>query len=94
MDRNHYVDLRQSYLALQVKFVKGLGYETHISKEIEEEHKIDAKEDEQTEEEVQESPVFLVFYVHNILRSIFSNVEVYIKNQQIYKSNGLPAHKY
>ena len=27
------------------------------------------------------------------MQSIFSNVEVYIKNQQIYKTNGLYAHK-
>ena len=27
--------------------------------------------------------------MNNILHSIFSNVEVYINNQQIYKSNGL-----
>ena len=28
-----------------------------------------------------------------MLHSIFSNVEVYINNQQIYNSNGLYAHK-
>ena len=27
------------------------------------------------------------------MRSIFSNVEVYINNQQIYNSNGLYAHQ-
>ena len=27
------------------------------------------------------------------MHSIFSNVEVYINNQQIYNSNGLNAHK-
>ena len=31
--------------------------------------------------------------VNNIIHSIFSNVEVYINNQQIYNSNGLYAHK-
>ena len=30
-DRNHYVDLRQSVLALKLKFVKGRGYETYES---------------------------------------------------------------
>ena len=34
-----------------------------------------------------------VTYVNNIMRSIFSNVEVYITNQQIYNSSGLYAHK-
>ena len=31
--------------------------------------------------------------MYNILHSIFSNVEVYINNQQIYNSHGLYAHK-
>ena len=30
-----------------------------------------------------------VTYVNNKMHSIFSNVEVYINNQQIYNSNGL-----
>ena len=34
-----------------------------------------------------------VTYVNNILHSIFSNVELYINNQQIYNSSGLYAHK-
>ena len=33
MDRNYYVDLRQSFLALKLKFVKGRGYDTYESKE-------------------------------------------------------------
>ena len=32
-DQNHYVDLRQSFLALKLKFVKGRGYDTYESKE-------------------------------------------------------------
>ena len=32
-DRNYYVDLRQSYLALKLKLVKGRGYDTYESKE-------------------------------------------------------------
>ena len=32
-DRNYYVDLRQSFLALKLKFVKGRGYDTYESKE-------------------------------------------------------------
>ena len=31
-DRNCYVDLRQTYLALKVKLVKGCGYETYKNK--------------------------------------------------------------
>ena len=37
-DRNYYVDLRQSFLALKLKFVKGRGYDTYESKE-KKEHK-------------------------------------------------------
>ena len=32
-DRNSYVDLRQSSLALKLNFVKGRGYDTYESKE-------------------------------------------------------------
>ena len=32
-DRNYYVDLRQSFLALKLKFVKGRGYDAYESKE-------------------------------------------------------------
>ena len=38
-DRNFYVDLRQSFLALKLKFVKGRGYDTYESKENKKEHK-------------------------------------------------------
>ena len=58
----------------------------------EKEHKQTAKaEEEETAEE--DAPVPLVTHVNNILHSIFSNVEVYINNQQIYNSIGLYAHK-
>ena len=32
-DRDYYVDLRQTFLALKLKFVKGRGYDTYESKE-------------------------------------------------------------
>ena len=38
-DRNYYVDLRQSFLALRLKFVKGRGYDTYESKDKKKEHK-------------------------------------------------------
>ena len=79
-DRNYYVDLRQKYLALKLKLVKGHGYETYNTKEVKKEHKEEAKAEE--EETAEEEPVPLVTHVNNILHSIFSNVEVYINNQQ------------
>ena len=91
-DRNYYVDLRQTYLALTLKHVRGRGYETYNTKEVKKKHKEKPKaEEEETAE--QEAPVPLVTHVINILRLIFSNIEVYINNQQIYNSNGLYAHK-
>ena len=38
-DRNYYIDLRQSFLALKLKFVKGRGYDTYESEEKKKEHK-------------------------------------------------------
>ena len=91
-DRSYYVDLRQTYLALKLKLVKGRGYGTFNTKEVKKEHKEEAKaEEEETAEE--DDPVPLVTHVNNILHSMFSNDEVYINNQQIYNSNGLYAHK-
>ena len=34
MDRNYYIDLRQTYLALKLKLVRGRGYETYNNKEV------------------------------------------------------------
>ena len=91
-DRNYYVHLRQTYLALKLKLVRGRGYETYKTKEVKNEQKEEAKaEEEETSEE--EAPVPFVTHVNNILHSIFSIVEVYINNQQMYKSNGLYVHK-
>ena len=91
-DRIYYVDLRQTYLALKLKCVIECGYEIYNSKEVKKEHKEEAKAEE--EETAEGAPVPLVTHVNNILQSIFSNVEVYINNQQIYNSNGLYAHKF
>ena len=94
-DRNYYVDLRQSFLALKLKFVKGPAYDTYESKEEKKEHKDESVvfTETGTDESDEEEEVARVTYVNNIMHSIFSNVEVYINNQQIYNSNGLYAHK-
>ena len=91
-DLNYYVDSRQTYLALKLKFVKGRGYETYNTKEVKKQHKEEPKADVETEEE-QEAPVPLVTHVNNILHSFFSNDEVYITNQQTYNSNWFYSHK-
>ena len=80
-------------MALKLKFVKERGYDIHVSKG-KKEHKdgsfifTETRTDEEEQEEVSR-----VTYVHNITLSIFSNVEVYINNQQVYNCNGLYAHK-
>ena len=93
-DRNYYVDLRQSFLALKFKIVKRRGYDKYESKEKKKEHKDESVVFTETgtdDEEKEEVP--RISYVYNIMQSIFSTVEVYINNQQIYNSNGLYAHK-
>ena len=93
-DQNCYVDLRQSFLALKLKFVKGRGYDTYESKEKKKEHKDESVVFTETgDDDSEEEEVARVTYVNNIMHSIFSMVEVYINNQQIYKSNGLYADK-
>ena len=82
-------------MALKLNFVKGRGYDTFESKEKKKEHKDDSVVFTETEnDDSEEEEVARVTYVNNIMHSIFSNVEVYINNQQIYNSNGLYAHKF
>ena len=93
MDRNYYVEMRQTYLALDLKFVNGRDYGTYNTKEAKKEHKKEPKADAETGGGEHEVPVPLVTHVKNILHSVFSNVAVYINNQQTYKANKLYAHE-
>ena len=73
-DRNYYVDLRQSFLALKLKFVKGRGYDTYESKEKKNEHKDESVVFTETgtdDSDDQEKEVARVTYVNNIMHSIF-----------------------
>ena len=93
-DRNYYVDLRQPFLALMLKSVEGCGYDTYDSEEKKKEHKDESVVLTETgDDEEEQEEVARITYVNNIMHLIFSNVEVYINNQQIYNSNGLTAHK-
>ena len=79
---------------MKLKLVKGRGYDTYESKEKKKEHKDESVVfTERGTDDDEEEEVARVTYVNNIMHSIFSNVEVYINNQQIYNSNGLYAHK-
>ena len=96
-DRNVYVDLRQTYLALKIKLVKGRGFDTYKTTENKKEHKEDTVFTETDDDDVEfieeDEGVPHITYVNDILHSIFSNAELYINNQQIYNSNGLYVHK-
>ena len=78
-DRNSYVDWRQTYLALKLNFLRGRGYETYNTKDVQKEHTEETKAEEEEMAELK-APVPLVIHINNILHSIFSNVEVYINN--------------
>ena len=86
-DRNNYTDLRQMFLSLVLKLVKHRGFDSY-KKEVKKEHN-EAKDKRADADDDNEVPI--ITPVNNIMHSIFSNVEVYINNQQIYNSNGLYA---
>ena len=96
-DRNVYVYLRQTYLALKIKLVKGRGFDTYKTTEKKKEHKEDTVFTETGDDDVEfiekDEGVPHFTHVNNILHSIFSNAELYINNHQIYNFNGLYAHK-
>ena len=80
---------------MKLKFVKGRGYDIFESKEKKKEHKDDSVvfTETRTDDDEEEEEAAGVTYVNNIMQSIFSNVELYIDNQQIYNFKGLYAHK-
>ena len=96
-DRNVDVDLRQTYLALKIKLVKGRVFDTYKTTEKKKEHKEDAVFTETGDDDVElieeDKRVPNITHVNNILHSNISNAEVYINNHQIYNSNGVYAHK-
>ena len=95
-DRNVYMDLRLLYLGLKINLVKGSGfdnYKTTEKKEHEEDTLFTETGDDGVEFKEEGEGVLHITHKKNILHSIFYNAELYIINHQIYKSNGLYAHK-
>ena len=86
--------MRQSFLALKLKFIEGRGYDTYESKKKKKKHKDESvvftKTGDDEEEEEEEARVT---YLNNKMHSIFSIVEVYTNNQHNCNFNGLYAHK-
>ena len=74
-DRNVYVDLRKTYLALKIKLVKGRGSDTYKATEKKKEHKEDTVFDETVDDDVdfieEDEGVPHITHVNNILHSIF-----------------------
>ena len=68
--------------------IKGRGYEIYIPKQSNKAHKDESKEhavEDTVDEEMEEdTAVPLVTHVDNILYSIFSNVDIYIKHEHFY----------
>ena len=95
-DRNVYVDLRQTYLALKIKIVKRRSFDTYRRTEKKKEHKQDTVFIETGDNDVKflevGDGVPHITHVNNILK-FFSYAELYINNHQIYNSNELYAHK-
>ena len=91
------MDLRQTYLALKIKLVKGRRFDTYKTTEKKKEHKEDTIFTETADDDVEfleeDEGVPHITHVSNILHSIFSNAELYINNHQIHNSNGLYANK-
>ena len=74
-------------MSLVLKLVKHRGFDSY-KKEVKKE--FNETEDKKADADDDEIP--LITHVNN-MHSIFSNVEVYINNQQIFSSKGLYAHK-
>ena len=72
-DRIYYADLRQSFLALKLKFVKGRGYDSYESEEKKKEHRDESvvSTETGTDDEEEQEDVARVTYVNNIMHSIF-----------------------
>ena len=87
-DRNVSVDLRQTYLALKFRLVKGGAFDSYKTTKKEKEHEEDTVFTETGDDDVEfleeHEGVRHFTHVNIILHSSFSNAELYINNHQIY----------
>ena len=74
-DPNYYVDLRQSFLALKLKFFKRRRLNTYDSQEKKKERKDESVVFTETGTDDEEEEVARVTYVNNIIHSMFSNMK-------------------
>ena len=80
----------ETYLALKLQLVRGRSYETYNAKGVK---KGNTRKRQKQKRKRRGRKTLQFFSLNNILHSFFSNVEVYINNQEIYNCNGLYAHK-
>ena len=84
IDRNVYVDLRQTYFAPKIKLVKGRRFDTYKTTKMKKEHKEDTVFTETGDNDVEfteeNEGVPHITHVNNILHSIFSKAELYINH--------------
>ena len=87
-DRNVFIDMRDTHLLIKLKAHKNRFFDDYA--EIDE-HKDGG--DGVLDETTTAADYSYYTHVNNLLHSLFSNVEVYLNNYQVYNSNGLYAHK-
>ena len=89
--------MRQRYLALKVKQVKGPGFDTYetTEKKKHKENNVFTETGDDDVEFIEEGEgVPQINHVNDISHSIYSNAELYINDHQIYTSKGLYAQKH
>ena len=83
-DLNLYLDMRGTHPSLKLQFFKERLFDAFKKEKAE--HK--AKSEEDSDEE----PQTYLFYVNNLLHSLFSNCEIYFNNTMVYNANGFSLH--
>ena len=84
-DRNLYLDMRGTHLSLKLQLFKERLFDAFKKEKAE--HK--AKLEQDSDEELQT----YLFYVNNLLHSLFSNCEMHFNNTNVYNANGLILHQ-
>ena len=84
-DRSIYLDMRDIHLQIKVGLQKGRLFNDS--------RKTDQHWKQDMGISFTDDNLHYLTQVNNILHSLFSNCEVYLKNQQVYNSNGFYGHK-
>ena len=85
MDRNLYLDMRDTHLSLKLHLFKRRLFDAF--KKGKAEHKAKA------EDESDEEPQTHLTYVSNLLHSLFFTCEVYFHKKMVHNANGLYRHE-